>query len=364
MFTSKYLFFLAPVLACGCAHGVHRVTVQERTNDCAVEVTDAAVADARGLKPQLKLPCRIAVYLRPGAGGEWRWTPEDKGVLDQCAAALKRDGIVADVFPLPEILVGKGEMKELRLAAARCGADALFLVHGSAHTASYSNAASVFNITVVGGYVIPSSHKDSLFTIEGVLLDVDNGYVYAAVQAEGGGKTLRPAFVAEEKDAVAMAKTKALGAFGDEVVRRMRALAIAMAHAPAGTAVAGKPGAAPAQTAEKPAPTSDKPAATPITALPIPKVPASRQPAIVIPATGSTAPSLLNMGAVPPAPPTEKPAAERQSGVTSGLVPAAHFAPAPEVAPMPTPVPVPKLSTPPNAGGLTSGLSSAAPESK
>jgi hypothetical protein len=305
-------------------------------------------------------------------------------------AALKKDGIVAEVFPLPEILAGKGELKELRLAAARCGADALFLVHGASQTDSYSNAAAVLNLTVVGGYFVPSSHKDSLFTMEGVLLDVDNGYVYAAVQAEGGGKTLRPAFVSEEKDSVAMAKTRAIGAFSDELVRRMRSLAIAMSRMPSNTATAGQTPAKeadrvkqavvegtekpvqvsekPAQAVEKPAQTSEKPAASPITSLPIPKVPTSRSPVIVIPATGSTAPSLLNMGAVPEKSPAEKPSPEKQSGVTSGLIPAAHFTPTPGVppmvAPMPSAVPVPKLGTPPSTGGLTSGLSSATSESK
>jgi hypothetical protein len=395
--TWKYLLLGAPLLACGCAHGFYRAPVQERLNDGTVQIAEPSVTAVRGLKPQLRLPCRMAVYLKPPANGEWRWTPEDKAILDQCAAALKKDGIVAEVFPLPEILVGKGDLKELRLAAARCGADALFLVHGAAHTDSYSDAASVLNLTVVGGYLVPSSHKDSLFMMEGVLLDVDNGYVYAAVQAEGGGKTLRPAFVSEEKGSVAMAKTRAIGAFSDELVRRMRSLAVAMSRTPSNTATATadqtpakeadrtggrviveeteKPAQVsekPVQAVEKPAQTSEKPTATPITSLPIPKVPTSRSPAIVIPATGSTAPSLLNMGAVPPAPPVEKPAdypsAEKQSGVTSGLIPAAHFAPAPEVppmvAPMPSAVPVPKLSPAPGTGGLTSGLSSATAESK
>jgi hypothetical protein len=337
-------------------------------------VSDPALAAVRSAKPQMRLPCRIAVYLKPPAGSDWRWTPEDKGVLDQCVAALKKEGIVAEAFPLPEILVGKGDLKELRLAAARCGADALFLVHGTARTDSYSDAASVFNLTVVGGYLVPSSHRDSLFTMEGVLLDVENGYVYAAVQAEGGGKLVRPTFVSEERDSVALAKGRAVGAFGDELVRRMRSLAVALSRMPANTAVAGqgaeKPAEKPAQAAEKPAPQdekptpikSEKPAAIPVTSLPIPKVPTARSPVIVIPATGSTAPNLPDAGT-----PAEKPAEKttrKPSGVTSGLVPAAHFAPAPETPPMVAPVPVPKLSAPPATGGLTSGLSSATAESK
>ena len=180
--------------------------------------------EARGLKPQLRFPCRIAVYLKPG-DRDWRWTTEDKAAMEQWAATLKTDGIAADVFPLPDMLAGKGDVKELRLAAAKCGADVLFVIHGAAQTDSYKNFAAVLNITVVGGYVVPASHKDTLFLMEGVLLDVDNGYVYTGVQAEGVGKIMRPTFVIEEKDAITLAKTKAVAQFGDEVLNRMRTLA-------------------------------------------------------------------------------------------------------------------------------------------
>jgi rhombotail lipoprotein len=225
VFTRKNLVLLVPVLLCGCANGFDRAALQERLNDGSLQMPDAAIAEARATRPQLRFPCRIAVYLKPADRGDWRWTPEDRAAMEPWAAALKREGIASEVFPLPEMLTGKGgDVKELRLAAAKCGADVLFVIHGAAQTDSYKNVASVFNLTIVGGYVIPGSHKDSLFMMEGCLLDVDNGYIYTGVQAEGVGKIVRPTFVIEEKDAVALAKTKAIAQFGDEVLKRMRTL--------------------------------------------------------------------------------------------------------------------------------------------
>ena len=101
----------------------------------------------------------------------------------------------------------------------------LLAVHGAAQTDSYKNFAAILDLTIVGGYVVPGSHKDSLFMIEGCLLDVDNGYIYTGAQAEGVGKIIRPTFLVEEKDAVARAKTKAVAQFGDELLRRIRSLA-------------------------------------------------------------------------------------------------------------------------------------------
>ena len=223
MFAWQKLVLLVSVFLCGCASGFDRAELQERLNDGSIQISDAAIAEARTVKPQLRMPCRVAVYLKPG-DREWSWTREDKAMLEQWAATLKHEGITAEVFPLPEMLVGKGEVKDLRLAAAKCGADVLLLLHGAAQTDCYKNPASVFNLTVIGGYIVPGSHCDALFMVEGCLLDVDNGYIYTAAQAEGEGRIIRPSFVIENTDAIARAKTQAIDAFGYEFLQRMRTL--------------------------------------------------------------------------------------------------------------------------------------------
>ena len=224
MFLRKHPYLIVPLLLCGCAHGFDRNALQERLNDGSLQMPDTAIAEARSLKPQLRFPCRIAVYLQ-SEGSDWHWTPEDKTAMKAWGDALKSEGIATDVFPLPEMLAGKGDAKELRLAAAKCGADVLFVIRGAAQTDKYNNFAAAFNLTVVGGYIVPGSHRDSLFLLEGVLLDVDNGYVYTGIQTEGVGKIVRPSFVIEDKHAIALAKTKAVVQFGDEVSKRMRTLA-------------------------------------------------------------------------------------------------------------------------------------------
>ncbi len=317
MYSSKYLFLLVPVLLCGCAHGFNRTALHEKLNDGTIQVADATVttvSEARALKPQLRYPCRIAVYLKPSSSQDWRWSPSDKAVMDQWIMALKKEGIAAEVFPLPEMLTGKGETKELRMAAAQCGADALFIIHGAAQTDSYKNFAAVFNITLVGGYVVPGSHKDSLFAIEGILLDVDNGYVYTGVQTEGIGKIMGPTFVIEEKDSIAMAKSKAVTQFGEEVVKRMRLLAAMQAAAPTGPVV---PSLSP----------------VPVVSTNRPKEP-----------TGITQAVLM--------------ADKAPTGVTTSLTPAGLMS-------GPTmPVPVPTLTPPPTSGSLMTGISTSKPEQK
>jgi hypothetical protein len=227
VFTRKSLIALVPVLACGCvSHGFDRAAIQQRLNDGTLQVTDEAIAEARATRAQLRLPCRIAVYFKPADHGDWWWTTEDRAALAPWAAALKQEGIAAEVFQLPEMLVGKGEAKDLRLAAAKCGADVLLVIRGAAQTDSYQNPAAMLYLTGVGGFLVPGSHRDSLFVMEGCLLDVDNGYVYTGVQSEGVGKIIRPTFLIEDRDAIGLARTKAVAKFGEEFFGRMRTLAV------------------------------------------------------------------------------------------------------------------------------------------
>jgi rhombotail lipoprotein len=221
----KALFPLLAALSVGCAGGFHRDALQERLNDGTLQITDKDIAQARALRPQLKFPCRVACYLNPESkGGNWHWTADDRAALETVGAALKKDGIASEVLLLPEMLSGKGNRDQLRLAAAQCGADVLFVVNGATECDRYKNPAAVFDLTVVGGYLVPSRHVDALFMVEGCLFDVDNGYVYGAVQAEGVGKIVRPTFRVEDTDAIAKAKTQAIGRLNEELLKTMTAL--------------------------------------------------------------------------------------------------------------------------------------------
>lgn len=219
------LILPALVLLSGCVgSGFDRAGLHARMQDDSFQVTDEAILEAQSVKPQLRLPCRIAVYLKPSSRSEWRWSAKDRAVLESWAATLKDEGIASDAFLLPDMIVGKGDLKEVRLAAARCGADALLVIQGGAETDSYMNPAAVLNLTVVGGYLVPGSHRDALFLIEGCLFDTSNGYLYAGAQAEGEGGIIRPTFIIEERDAVTIAKSQALERFGPALLQRMRSL--------------------------------------------------------------------------------------------------------------------------------------------
>jgi hypothetical protein len=220
----KLWLVVAALSLSGCATGFDRGTLAARLSGEPLEVNDEDVRKALELKPQLNFPCRVAVYFAPDSNGMWHWTARDKQWLQRCAETLRAEGIVSELFVLSDAVVQGTGHKALRLAAAKHGADALLVVKGVVQVDSYLNPLAVANLTIVGGFLVPGSNRDALFLMQGYLLDVGNGYLYATVESEGQGGVIRPTFLIEERDAAHRAKRRAVEGFGPELVKRVRSL--------------------------------------------------------------------------------------------------------------------------------------------
>lgn len=218
------LIFL-PLVLTGCfARGFDRAELYSRlkADQGQLEVNDTEIAKVQSLKPQLALPCRVAVYLPPRVGGHAR--SKEKEFIDSWAATLRKEGIVSDMFLMSDMFTTGTSLKELRLAAARHGANLLLILQGESDVDTYKNPAAIFNLTIVGGFLVPASHCDALVALQGALVDVGNGFLYASIDAEGEGSVVRPTFLIEDRPAVDRATEKALASFGSEFLRRMRRL--------------------------------------------------------------------------------------------------------------------------------------------
>lgn len=221
---------------CGCVStygSINRGLLESRLHHDSEKVIDKDVEKIQTLKPQIRFPCRVAVAVRADGRGEWRWSPKDRQAMHSWGESLRKEGIASEVVFMSKMFTCGDDLKGLRASAAKYGADALLVIAGSAATDSRLNALAILNATVVGGFVVPASHRDALFQIEGGFVDVNNGYLYAAVEAEGEGSTLAPTFVIEEKDAIEKAKLEALAAFGPALLAQLHSLkSIAVAAGP------------------------------------------------------------------------------------------------------------------------------------
>ncbi len=163
----------------------------------------------------------------PGAGPSgagWRWTERDAEAIASWAEPLRARGIVSDLFVVSDLLkTGRG-VREARLAAARCGAEAVLFVEGVSQVDAHLNALSVLNLLVLPGFLVPASHRDALLCMRGALYDVGNEYLYLTVDAEGEGGVVRPTFRVRDEEAIRIAREWALEGFGRELARRLAAL--------------------------------------------------------------------------------------------------------------------------------------------
>lgn len=214
------------VMLTGCAasKGFDRSTLK---NSLGEITTDQDIQNGLALKPQLSTPFKLAVYLNNESWNAKRrfWNDEEKNDLLTYGNRLKEAGIVSDIYVISEDIVPgprhSGALKNLRLGAARYGADALLVITDVSSVDRYNNPSALLYWTIVGAYVIPGTHSDALVMMRSSLWDVRNGYLYATQDAEGMGKRVGPALVTEDVDSIYAAKKMAIANLGKKLTDRL-----------------------------------------------------------------------------------------------------------------------------------------------
>lgn len=196
------------------------------------DVTDQDIKSVLELKPQLPSPFKLGVYLYSGTNYRRAyWTDAEKNALLAYGNQLKNAGVVSDIYIVSDATVQMRNpsaipnyatgLKDLRLAAARYGADALLIVSDASSVDRYNNPAAFFYWTIIGAYLVPGTHSDALVMIKASLWDVRNEYLYATEEAEGIAKRIGPAFVIEDVDSIDQAKKIAIEDFGKKLTDRL-----------------------------------------------------------------------------------------------------------------------------------------------
>ena len=215
-----------------CATGFDRGELRTKLFAATGRTTDADIAKVLALKSQVRRPFSMGVCT------DFVATSADRELFASKIAELQTAGIVGKVVFISEVssseaaessdataTKGKAsQLKQVRLAAARRGLDTVLTLHTASDTRDHDNALAVLNLTIVGGYIAPSSHHDTLVLMSGMLWDVRNEYLYVTAEAEGLEKQIRPSFLTNEDKGRIRANTKALTAFCDEFVKRAKTL--------------------------------------------------------------------------------------------------------------------------------------------
>ena len=234
------LAFLVAVMGCATGYNRGEMNAALQSAKPTYVSSDLSVEDIERMKPQLKLPARIAIAPPIQADQRWwgqdalsTWSPEEVAVLESWQEPLRAAGIADELLVLPSALVKDCEPRDAvcrlnaqRSAAARAHADALLIVNLATATDEYVNPASVLYITIVGMWLVPASHRDALTVAEGVLLDNRNEYLYAFARGEGEKKSIRPAMYADTLAVVNASRVEALKSFGVAFLDQARQLSV------------------------------------------------------------------------------------------------------------------------------------------
>ena len=152
------------------------------------------------------------------------WVSADKDALGKWLAPLQDERVLTEAFLLVDATIQGNDVRKIRRAAARYGADAVLIVEGAAAVDRYNNGYAAYYATLIGAYLAPGTISEALFMIHGSLWDVRAERLYATQTAEGHSKSVGPAVAVENRQVLVQAKKSALDEFGKQMADELRLL--------------------------------------------------------------------------------------------------------------------------------------------
>lgn len=199
----------------GCASkGFNRGSLQDQIGVEKPVTNDKEIKEILSKKPNLPKPFKLAVYFKKPAQKEyskskWRWTDQDKDLVLEAAKQLKSENLISDVFPILGSLVADDDLKSIRVAAAKHGADAVLVIDGAGEIDRYINDWGWSYILLVTTAFVPGSEADTLFLTSAAMWDVRNEYLYLSAEAEGKTDNRHIALFGD-KDEALLEKSKSI----------------------------------------------------------------------------------------------------------------------------------------------------------
>jgi rhombotail lipoprotein len=208
-------WLLMAALGCAGSQGLDHAALKQTLRQ-DVERLIAQGSPAPNQTSRLVVPFTLGVYFTPAnyLHRRFEWTDADKETLVAWGERLKREGVLSDILLLADSSVHGTTLNDIRLAAARYGADAVLIVDGAAAVDRYNNAKAAFAYwTILGAYLASGTHSDALVLLQGTFWEIRTRSLRFSVEAEGLAETVGPAAFVRDRDTIERAKRQALEAF-------------------------------------------------------------------------------------------------------------------------------------------------------
>ena len=216
-------------MACSSKHkidGFHRGALIDQVSEesiVEIEFSDSDIKKALEKKATLPKNFRLAVFFKPPKNKDWRWSGDDKKKIMESLKELQESGPQATVFTLLSSLVDGDDMKSLRLAAAKHGADALLIVDGRAKVERSLRDYGVSYALLLPLFFVNGNSADTLFVASATMWDVRNQYLYLSAESEGTYKINYPAaFPKNDKEVFQKSKDLAIDSLKSNLVAMVK----------------------------------------------------------------------------------------------------------------------------------------------
>lgn len=224
-------FGLCALALSGCAssRGFDRGLLDSQLQSASPQLSDRDIGAVLDRKPQLPPRFRLGVIVRDGSHGRglepWRWTLEEKNRLLESLASLEIQGTAGEVFPIIDVESGpSGDLRALRLAAARHGADAVLIVTGAVSVDRTTSPLAITYLAILPMFVVPATREEALFVSRAALWDVRNEFLYMTAESESVSGQRRPLVFIDTKEVIDGARKDSLAQLIQEVSKRLSSL--------------------------------------------------------------------------------------------------------------------------------------------
>lgn len=228
---------LIVTVSAGCAssQGLNRAAMIETLHvDSSTEQDGQSIANQGS---RFSPPFRLGVFfvnhnIPPGQSiRKVEWLSQDRSQLLHDLAPLQDKHILTDTFVLMDATLRGEDIRAIRQAGARYGADLVLIIDGVAAIDRYNNRYAWWYPTLIGAYLVRGTESDALVMITGALWAVRSEWQAPIPTVEGVSKVVGSAVLVEDSTALQEAKERAIQALGMRIVDQLRLLAVALPRA-------------------------------------------------------------------------------------------------------------------------------------
>ena len=227
---SKAVWLLVFLLATGCAssQGFDRLAMIDVLHVHPTPTSENQPQESQDtrLSPPLRLAVFFANHDFPNRQSvrKVEWLSTDREQLLRELAPLREEGIIRDTFVLIDATLRGDNIRGIRRAGARHGADLVLIVDGAAAVDRHNNRFAWLYPSVIGAYLAPGTESDALVVVTGSLWAVHSEWHAPIQTVEGRSKLVGSAVLVEDTAAIQEAKRQVLQALGARMVDQLQRL--------------------------------------------------------------------------------------------------------------------------------------------